>query len=337
MTSPTSGEHAPAGAAAAATALPSAGERTVDIAIVGGGAAGLAAGLYAARARRRVVLLEGGVLGGQMATTGLVENYPGFPEGVQGPDLAMAMHAQATRFGLETAYERVLRIAPAGGGYAIETGAGGSGEAQWQARAVIVAPGARYRKLEVLGEAEFTGRGVSYCATCDAALYRDETVAVIGGGDAALDEALFTARFASHVYLVHRRDTFRATEILQERVRAEPRIEVIWNATVQQITGTHAVSAITLRDVSSGALRELPVTGVFVFVGQAPNTEFLADIVALDAQGYAHADAWMESGLPGLFIAGDVRSPSARQIVVAAGDGATAAIRADQYLSEHGG
>lgn len=308
----------------------------VDIAIVGGGAAGLSAGLYAARARRRVVLFEGGVLGGQMATTGLVENYPGFPDGVQGPDLALAMHAQAARFGLETVYESVVRIAPLEGGYAIETGAD-SGGATWRARAVIAAPGARYRKLGVPGEAEFTGRGVSYCATCDAALYRDETVAVIGGGDAALDEALFTARFASRVYLVHRRDTFRAIQILQERVRAEPRIEVVWNATVERITGTNTVASITLRDVQSGAQRDLAVTGVFVFIGQAPNTEFIGSLVALDAQGYAHVDAWMESGLPGLFIAGDVRSPSARQIVVAAGDGATAAIRADQYLSGHGG
>lgn len=302
----------------------------VEIAIIGGGPAGITAGMYAARARRRVVLWEGGVLGGQIAFAGRVENYPGFPNGIDGPDLALSMHEQAEQAGLETRYERVDVLRREGSGFVIE-----SDGHEIRARSVIVAVGAEHRKLGVPGEERLTGRGVSYCATCDAPLFRGQEVAVIGGGDAAVDEALLTARHASDVWLVHRGERLRATKILQERASAEPALHMLPNHVVEEINGEDEVRSVSLRDVASGRRHELPVGAVFVFVGHVPSTSIIDGLVTLDAGGHAPVSAWMETDVPGLYCAGEARSDSARQLVAAAGDGAAAAIAADRYLSEH--
>ena len=303
----------------------------IDVAIVGGGPAGLTAGLYAARARRRTVLWEGGVLGGQIATTSTVENYPGFPDGVDGFALAQAMHAQAERFGMETRYERVVSLEPWQGRWMLTAQ---SGERSL-AMAVIVSAGAEPNKLGVPGEAALTGKGVSYCATCDAAFFKDEVVAFVGGGDAALDEALFTTRFAAKVYVIHRRAALRASRLLQERAAANTKIEFIWNSVVDEVRGDDRVRSVLLRDVRTGETRTLETGALFVFIGQTPHLALIADLVPLDAGGHATVNHWMESGRPGLFICGDLRAESAKQVVTAAGDGATASIRADQYIGEH--
>lgn len=301
----------------------------IDVGIVGGGPAGLAAGLYAARALRRTVLWERGVIGGQIATTSTVENYPGFPEGVNGLDLALAMQRQAERFGMETRSEAVRALRADGEGFVLETEGG-----QAHARAVIVAAGAEPTRLDVPGEAELTGRGVSYCATCDAAFFRDVPVATVGGGDAAIDEALFTTRYASKVYVIHRRGELRASKVLQERAFASPKIEFIWDTVVERVNGESGVESLDLRDVRAGERRTLPVAAMFVFIGQRPASELLAGLARRDGGGHVEVNGWMETGTPGLFAAGDLRSQSARQLVTAAGDGVTAAIRAEHYLAE---
>jgi thioredoxin reductase (NADPH) len=302
----------------------------IDIAIIGGGPAGLAAGLYAARALRRTVLWERELLGGQIATTSEVENYPGFPEGVNGLDLATAMLRQAERFGMETRYEAVTGLRREDGQFVLTTDGG-----DVRARAVIVTAGAEPNKLGVPGEAEFVGKGVSYCATCDAAFFKDVEVAIVGGGDAAMDEALFTTRYASKVHVIHRRDELRASKILQERAFAAPKIDFIWDTVVERVNGNGAVSSLELRNVKTGERSELPVAAMFVFIGQTPNSELLRDLVPLDAGGHARVNLYMETEVPGLFVAGDVRADAVKQLVTAAGDGATAAIRAEHYIAEH--
>ena len=302
----------------------------IDIAIVGGGPAGLAAGLYASRALRRTVLWEREMLGGQIATTSLVENYPGFPDGVNGLDLAMAMHRQAERFGMETRNEAVTALRRDGRHFVLST----DGD-EMQTKSVIVTAGAEPNKLGVPGEAELTGKGVSYCASCDAAFFKGVAVAVVGGGDTAIDEALFTTRYASHVHVIHRRDTLRASKILQERALADPKIDFTWDTVVEQVNGNGAVSSLGLRNVKTGERSELPVSAMFVFVGQTPNSELLHGLVPLDGGGHAQVNLWMETAVLGLFAAGDVRAEAAKQLVTAAGDGVTAAIRAEHYISKH--
>jgi thioredoxin reductase (NADPH) len=303
----------------------------IDIAIIGGGPAGLAAGLYAARALRRTVLWERELLGGQIATTSEVENYPGFPEGVNGLDLALAMQKQAERFGMETRNEAVTELRrDEGGQFVLTTDSG-----EVRAKAVIVTAGAEPNKLGIPGEAEFVGKGVSYCATCDAAFFKDVEVAIVGGGDAAMDEALFTTRYASKIHVIHRRDELRASKILQERAFAEPKIEFTWDTVVERVNGNGAVASLELRNVKTGERSELPVAAMFVFIGQTPNSELLRDLVPLDAGGHARVNLFMETEVPGLLVAGDVRADAVKQLVTAAGDGATAAIRAERYIAEH--
>ncbi len=310
--------------------------REIDIAIIGGGPAGMAAGLYAARALRTTVLFEGGVLGGQIATSDRVENYPGFPEGIGGFELAMAFHQQAEHHGMETVYAMVSSLEQAEDGrFRLVT----EGAGDFIAKAVIVTAGANPNKLGVPGEVELTGRGVSYCATCDAAFFKGMEVAVVGGGDAAVEEAIFTTRYASKVYLIHRRDELRAQAVLQERARASENLEFIWDTVVEEIHGdkqaTGQVEKVTLRNVKTGERSELPVKAVFIFIGQTPNSNLLEGKVELDAGKHACVNAWMETHIPGLYVAGDVRAEAARQVVSSAGDGATAAIRADHYITDH--
>jgi thioredoxin reductase (NADPH) len=300
-----------------------------DIVIIGGGPAGLAAGIYAARARRRTVLLEKGVIGGQIALTELVENYPGVPS-VNGFDLAQTMLKQAESYGLETQSVAVTALERNGKRWLVRTA-----EDEYAAKAVIVTAGADYNKLGVPGEERLTGRGVSYCATCDAAFFKGQHVAVVGGGDAAMDEGLFTTRYADRVIAIHRRDQLRAGAILQERAFANPKMEFVWNTVVTEILGNGAVSGVKLRNRKTGEESTMDLAAVFVFIGQHPNTDFLRGIASLDEGGHILVNEWMETELPGLYAAGDARQNAARQVISSAGDGATAAIAAEHYLSSN--
>lgn len=304
--------------------------KAYDIVIVGGGPAGLAAGLYTSRARRRTLLFERKVTGGQIALTAEIENYPGF-DSINGFDLADAMHKQAAKYGMESAYEDVIAIDQLDGGeHLVRTS-----EGAYRAKAVIVTAGADYNRIGVPGEERLTGFGVSYCATCDAAFFRDQVVAVIGGGDAAMDEGLFVTRYASKVHVIHRRDTLRASAILQERAFANEKMDFIWNTVVEEILGDKAVTGLRLRNTVTGETSTLDVAAAFIFIGLTPNTGFLTGKVRMDDGGHIYVTDWMETEVPGLFAAGDVRVNAARQVVSSAGDGATAAIRADHYITDH--
>ncbi|RJR35878.1 MAG: thioredoxin-disulfide reductase [Deltaproteobacteria bacterium] len=303
-----------------------------DIVIVGAGPAGLTAGIYAGRARLKTLLLEKLIHGGQVMTTDLVENYPGFPEGISGFELSDRMRKQAERFGLEFRTGEVLELEPGPEHHLVRL----QGE-ELRAGALIIASGAGYRKLGAPGEKEFTGKGVSYCATCDGALYRGETIAVVGGGDTALTDTLFLCRFAEKIHLIHRRDAFRGEKFLQEQVLAQEKqgkVEIHWDSVVHEIQGRHAVEALALKNVKTGEESRLPVAGVFIFVGITPNTSWLQGCVSLDEWGFVFTDGEMATSVPGIYAAGDVRSKLLRQIATAVGDGAIAAFAAESYL-EH--
>jgi len=299
-----------------------------DIIIVGGGPAGLAAGLYAARARRSTLLIERKVTGGQIALTSDVENYPGI-ENVNGFELGQTMQRQAEKYGMEAAYADVTGVDQEGPHHVVRTT-----EGDYRAKAVILAGGADYNRLGVPGEDRLTGFGVSYCATCDAAFFKDQVVAVVGGGDAAMDEGLFVTRYVKRAYVIHRRDALRASAILQERAFAEPKLEFVWNTVVEEILGEGAVTGVRTRNVITGEVSRLDVAAVFVFIGMTPNTGYLRGKLRLDGGGHIFVNEWMETDVPGLYAAGDIRANSARQVVTAAGDGATAAIRADHYITD---
>ncbi|MFN0148554.1 MAG: thioredoxin-disulfide reductase [Dehalococcoidia bacterium] len=302
--------------------------QTIDVAIVGAGGAGLTAAIYSARAGRNTLVFEHRVTGGQIATTDIVENFPGFPDGVNGFDLAQSFQRQAERFGAKTAYEEVTALQrEPDGSFRLTTA-----DETYGARAVIMAAGAEYNRLGVPGELELTGKGVSYCATCDAAFFKDQDVAVVGGGDAALDEGLFITRYARKVTLIHRRDRLRASQILQDRARANPRFAFTWDTVVEGIEGEKEVTGLRLKDVKTGATSGLPVAAIFIFIGQTPNNGLLQGLAELDGGGHAVVDLEMRTSLPGLFVAGDLRTSAARQLIAACGDGATAAISAEHYL-----
>jgi len=298
-----------------------------DVVIIGAGPAGLSAGLYAARARRSTIIFEKNVTGGQIALTADIENYPGI-DSINGFDLGQAMQQQAEKHGAEMAYAAVTSIEPKDGLQIVHTDDG-----DYIAKAVIVTAGADYNKLGVPGEERLTGYGVSYCGTCDAAFFKDQVVAVVGGGDAAMDEGLFVSRYASKVHVIHRRDELRASAVLKERAFANEKMEFIWDTVVESIDGQDGVTSLHLRNLKTGEEQDFPVTGVFVFIGQTPNSNFLQGLVEMDRGGHVIVNEWMESNVPGIFAAGDIRNNSARQVVASAGDGATAAIRADHYIS----
>ena len=303
--------------------------RDYDIVVIGGGPAGLSCGLYAARGRHRTVLLEKGVIGGQIALTEAVENYPGISS-VNGFDLGQDMHKQAESHGMETEYVGVDGLERQEKQWLVRTQAD-----DFLAKAVIVTSGADYDKLGIPGEERLTGRGVSYCATCDAAFFKEQEVAVVGGGDAAVEEAMFAARFASKVTLIHRRDELRAGRILQERAFANPKMEFLWNSVVTEVQGDNEVTTLSLNNRVSGEDSTLSVAALFIFIGQHPNTDFLEGLVAMDNGKHVLVDEWMATGLGGLFAAGDIRQNSARQVASSVGDGVTAAIAADHYISDN--
>jgi len=297
--------------------------------IVGGGPAGLTAGLYAARGRLKALLLEKGATGGQVLVTDWVDNYPGFPDGISGFELMDKMTAHADRFGLEKKFAAVSSLNLEGD---IKTIALENGD-QLTSRTVILCTGVKPRRIDVPGEEELQGKGVSYCATCDGPFYRDQEIAVVGGGNTAIQEALHLTKFASRVTIIHRRDSLRATKILQEKAFAEEKIDFLWNARVSEIVGgKNGVESLNI-SYNDGSTSSLSVTGIFILIGVVPNNEMLPlDKLETDSGGFIVTDDEMCTKLPGVFAAGDIRSKNFRQIINAAGEGATAELSAEQYL-----
>jgi len=300
-----------------------------EIVIIGGGPAGLSAGLYTSRARLSTLLIERGLVGGLITETELVENYPGFPEGISGLELGELMHQQATKYGLETLLAEVTGLELQQGQKIIKTT-----EGNFTAKAVIIASGSERLKLGVPGEKEFTGKGVSYCATCDAAFFRELPIAVAGGGDVGITEALHLAKFASKVTVIELLPKLGASRILQERAAAEPKIEFRLNTRVEEIEGEEVVKRLKLRQVITGEKATLDVAAIFVSIGIKPNTDYLKGILSLDATGTIITNDKLETNIPGIFAAGDIRHNSVRQAIAAAGDGATAAIYAEKFITE---
>jgi thioredoxin reductase (NADPH) len=303
------------------------GSREYDLVIAGGGPAGLTAGIYATRGGLRTVLIEKLIPGGQAASTFMIENYPGFPEGIPGPELSQAMENQAKRFGLEIINGEIEKLTSRDHLWEIA-----QGENRFIGKVVIVATGVTPVKLGISGEEALTGRGVSYCATCDGPFFRGEDIAVVGGGDSAVDEALYLTRFAKQVYLIHRRDALRAEKIIQERAFRNEKIKILWDTVPTRVLGDTAVEGMELRNVKTREIQTLKVSGVFFYVGLKPNAEFLRGIVKMDGQGYVITDDRMATSAPGIFAAGDVRQKLLRQVTTAVGDGATAAFAAERYI-----
>ncbi len=302
-----------------------------DVIIIGGGPAGLTAGIYTSRARISTLLIEKLGIGGQASITDKIENYPGFIEGISGPELIHNMEEQAKSFGVRTVFEEVTRVEVSDEG-AIKKVFVHDDPEPYQCLSVIVAAGHEQRKLGVPGETEFTGRGVSYCATCDGAFFRDLSVAVVGGGDVAVEEALFLTRFVSKVYIVHRRDRLRATKILQERAAGNDKIVFVFDSVLDEIIGQTTVDGVKVRNVKTGQAEVLAVNGVFVFIGWNPNLSFLGSVVDRSEDGYVIVDKEMRTSQEGIFACGDCCKKNLRQIVAACGDGATAAFSAQHYV-----
>jgi len=301
-----------------------------DVAIIGGGPAGLTAGIYCSRARLKTVLLEKTMCGGQTLLTDIVENFPGFPAGIKGGELADHFTKQAEHFGLKTVIGEAGRITKTEGAFEITS----EGAGVIKALSVIISTGARWNALGIPGEKELTGRGVSYCATCDGPLCKKKDVVVVGGGDSAIEDALFLAKFADSVTVIHRRDRLRAAQILQERAFADKKIKFKFNSTAVGIMGTSKVEGVKIKDVISGAEEIVKCGYVFVLIGLTPNSEIVKDMVQLCEKGYIICDDEMRTSAEGVFAAGDIRRKLLRQVVTAAGDGAVAAASARHYV-EH--
>lgn len=299
--------------------------------IVGAGPAGMTAGIYAARAGRRTVLIESELVGGQVAKTAIVENYPGFAEPIDAVELVARMEAQARRFGCQFETGEVTGIDRSARGLEVKTTLG-----NFNPGAVIICTGTRPKPLGVEGEERFVGRGISYCAICDGPLFRDQAVAVVGGGDSALAEANYLTRFCSRVYLIHRRDEFRAAKVCQERTRQNPKIELLLSRVVTKFNGTNRLESLEIKDLKTGAVTTLPVAALFIYVGLAPNTAWCQGMLNLDEAGFIITDDSLQTSLPGVFAAGDVRRKALRQIATAVGDGALAAMMAHDYLNQQG-
>jgi len=304
-------------------------ENEYQLIILGGGPAGLTAGLYATRNKINTLLIEKAMMGGLAVYAELIENYPGFPEGVGGMQLGELMFKQAKKFGLKNLMADISGLDINGQKIIITTS-----EGVFSAKAVIIALGSERINLNVPGEKEFVGRGVSYCATCDAAFFRNKEVAVVGGGNSAISEAIHLSKYASKVSVIHRRDKWRATPVFIDKASAEPKISFVLNTTVESVEGEENVKYLRLNNVASGQKSVLPVSGVFVAVGQQPNTDLVKNLVKLDATGYIVTNEKMETGVPGVFAAGDIRSNSIRQCISAAGDGATAALFANRFIEQ---
>lgn len=301
-----------------------------DVAIIGAGSAGLSAAIYAARGGLKTVVFEKALIGGQIVLTTEIENYPGFEESLSGFELIEKMKLQALKFGAVIKEENVKGLAVEGLCKIVETD-----ETTYRAKALIFATGAHPRKLNIPGEDKFTGRGVSYCATCDGALYRNKTVAVIGGGDSAVEEAMFLTKFASKVYIIHRRDQLRAVYAIQQRAFKNDKIEFIFDTVIQEINGENNVESLTLFNKKTDKTSKIQVNGIFIYVGIIPNNELIESRVNLDNQGFIKTDDEMHTIIPGFYAAGDIRSKSLRQVVTATNDGAIAAFNAEKWIQKN--
>ena len=302
----------------------------LDLAIIGSGPAGYTAGIYASRASLKPVLFEGLESGGQLMLTTDVENYPGFDSGIMGPDLMQIFKKQAERFGTEIKTETINSIKKIDGGFSLE-----SAKETYEFKSVIISSGASAKWLDIKGEKELQGHGVSACATCDGFFFKEKEVIVVGGGDSAMEEALFLTKFATKVYIVHRRDSFRASKIMQDRVLDNDKIEVLWNKEVTEIHGSESVESVSLADTKNGSSSEVNIDGVFMAIGHTPNVDFLDGLVELDEKGYVKTGFTTETStsVPGVFAAGDVADSIYRQAVTAAGTGCQAAIDAERWLA----
>lgn len=308
----------------------SAESKHVKVLIIGGGPAGLTAGLYAARANLEPVVLTGMTLGGQVSITHIIENYPGFPEGLPGPELGELFKAQAERFGAQIVFDTATEVDFSERPYKVSTYG-----SEYTADTVIVATGATPRHLEIPGEEEFTGRGVSYCGTCDGFFFKDKDVVVIGGGDSAMEEGTFLTRYANKVTVIHRRDELRASQILQDRAKKNPKVDFIWDTVPTMIEGEDAVTEIKLENRNTGEKSEFKTDGVFIFIGHTPNTELFVDQLEMDEDNYLVANKYMETSKPGIFAAGEVADSHFKQVITSSGMGAAAAIQATRYLEEY--
>lgn len=307
-------------------------DQVYDLIIIGGAPAGLTAAIYAGRAALKSLLLTGPFPGGQVTTTDMVENFPGFPEGINGAELAQRIQRQAERFGTQIVMDTVTKADFSTPPFTVRTDS-----QTYRGRTVIIATGAVPRRLGVPGEAEFFGRGVSTCATCDGFFYKDKRAVVVGGGDSAIDEGLFLTKFAREVIVVHRRDQLRATKIYQERAFANPKMRFVWDSVVEEVLGEKTVTGVRVRNVKTGETSVIEADGMFVYIGMVPGTKLFAGQVEMDEWGYIVTDRRQRTSVPGVFAAGDVQSPDFRQIVVAAGSGAMAAIEAERLLAEQSG
>ncbi len=312
-------------------ALGSTGEKdqTYDVVIVGGGPAGLTAGIYAGRSGLKTVIVEKGLPGGQIAQTDEVENYPGFPEGISGPELANRMAEQAKKFGAEIVMDEVTGLEVQDDGFLVK-----GFEKNYKAKSVIIATGANPKKLGVPGEEKFYGRGVSTCATCDGFFYRDREVVVVGGGDAAVEEGIYLTKFAKKVTIIHRRDELRANKVAQQRAFANPKIEFLWSHVVTEVLGEDQVTGVRVKNLKTGEEYVYPTDGVFVFIGSVPNTEFLKGVVELRPDGYIAVRDEIYTSVPGIFAAGDVADPIYKQLATSVGAGTRAAMTAEKWLAE---
>jgi len=299
-----------------------------NLIIIGSGPAGLTAALYGARANLNPLVFTGTEIGGQVSISSEVENYPGFPEGVTGPELVERFHKQAERFGARLEYGEVTEVNLDNEPFQVK-----SYDNEYRAWTIIIATGASPRKLGVPGETELTGRGVSYCATCDGFFFRNKEVVVVGGGDSALEEGVFLTKFASRVHVIHRRDQLRAGATLQERARRNPKIDFVWDTIVTEINGNGAVESVQLQNVKSGQVSSLPAEGVFVYVGHYPNSRLFRGKLEMDEHGYLVIDRHTHTSVPGVFGAGEIADPVFRQVVSSAGEGCKAAIEAERYLA----
>jgi thioredoxin reductase (NADPH) len=301
-----------------------------NVIILGSGPAGWAAAIYTARANLRPLLITGNEIGGQIATTTEVENYPGFPEGITGPELSERMQAQAEKFGASVELDYVTAVDVNGPPFTVETANGKS----YRANSLVITTGASPRKLGIPGEERLVGRGVSYCATCDGFFFRNKQLVVVGGGDSSLQEALFLTKFASKVTIVHRRDQLRAGPALQRRADANPKVQYIWNTVVTDVRGENKVEAVTLKNLQSGEERQFPTDGVFVYIGHLPNNAPFAGKLAMDEHGYLITDKLMRTSVPGIFAAGEIQDSRFRQVATSAGQGVAAAMEVEKYLAE---
>ena len=297
--------------------------------IIGSGPAGLSAALYAARANLAPVVLSGMDLGGQVSKTAAIDNYPGFPDGIQGPEMVALFQQQAERFGAEIIYDSATAVDLSQRPYKVTTYGG-----EYLAESLIIATGASIRELGVPGETEFTGRGVSYCATCDGHFFKDKDLIVVGGGDSALKEGIFLTRFAKSVSIVHRRDELRGGVYLANKAKANPKIQFIWDTIVTEIIGDGTVNSVRLKNVKTEQEEIRDIDGVFIFIGHDPNTEMFKDQLEIDQDGYLVLDKHMHTSLPGVFAAGEVGDPHFQQVIVSAGMGAAAAMEAVEYLED---